>query len=365
MYPPGFDRADTDSHFLGFVADEFLQRGTERRRQLAQKLVSHAFVADLGMRVPRQFAVLDRIEALSGMHLPDSFVVKFSNGWSSRGVMLLERSGEDEYFDHMSHRAYSFSDIVAFQHEQAAFFEKKEPRWIVEEMVPSLLGAGPIPFDYKFYSFRGEVAMVLQIDRNTRPSRLAFFDGGFRPLKRGTDYVLSADSRSGVPIIPLHAPEMLWWAQKLSREADSPFVRVDLLDSPQGPVFGEFTYSTGGTHKRSYVFSEEMLDRFDSLITAPLAAAEPFAETPLEAWRSLNHPAPLQYRAWADYAYNGGARGAERVHAFYKEQARIAAPEDPATAWYTLLSRHWAIIRDRLRPAKTGSDPVRIPAAAR
>ncbi len=95
----------------------------------------------------------------------------------------------------MSHRAYSVSGIAAFQHEQAAFFEKKEPRWIVEERVPSLLGAGPIPFDYKFYSFRGEVAMVLQIDRNTRPSKLAFFDGGFRPLKRGTDYNLSRRQR--------------------------------------------------------------------------------------------------------------------------------------------------------------------------
>ncbi len=79
----------------------------------------------------------------------------------------------------------------------------------------------------------------------------------------------------------------------------------------------------------------------------------------------MNHPAPLQYRAWADYAYNGGARGAERLHAFYKEQAGGAAPEGAATAWYTLLSRHWAVIRDRLRPAKTSRGTLRTPAAPR
>ena len=136
-------------------------------------------------------------------------------------------------------------------------------------MVEPLLGIGAIPFDYKFYSFRGQVGLIIQIDRNSGPVKIAMFDGEFRPLKRGADFLLSSRARQGVPLIPLHAPEMLWWAQRLSLEADAPFVSIDMFDSPTGPVFGEFTYSPGGTHKRMFTFSHALLDRFDRLITEP------------------------------------------------------------------------------------------------
>ena len=52
MHPSGFDRANTDSKFFTFISGEYHRRGTLRRKQLAQKLISHPFVAGLGMRVP-------------------------------------------------------------------------------------------------------------------------------------------------------------------------------------------------------------------------------------------------------------------------------------------------------------------------
>ena len=223
--------------------------------------------------------------------------------------MLLERQGPDEYFDHMSLKVHSASDITAIQQAQAASFTKKDSQWIVEELVAPLLSVGAVPFDYKFYCFGGEVGLIVQIDRNTGPTKVALFDGNFRPLKRGTDYLLTTGTRAGVPIVPLHAPEMLWWAQKLSMGRHSPFVRVDMLDSPTAPVFGEFTYSPGGTYKRNYVFSHKMIDRFDFLFTKSGPSSEPLASTSLELRKSLNDPAPEHYNAWASYAYNGGGKG--------------------------------------------------------
>jgi hypothetical protein len=353
MYPPGFDRTPAQSPFLSFVASEFNQRGTERRGELAQKIISHPFVAELGMRVPQRHGVLDEIESLHDAELPDSFVLKLANGWSARGVMLLERNGADEYFDHMNLQVHTADSIAAVQRAAALSFRYKAPQWIVEEFVEPLLSSGAIPFDYKFYCFHGEVGLVVQIDRNCSPTKVVLFDGEFRPFKRGTDYLLAETTKPGVPVIPLHAPEMLWWAQKLSLEADSPFVRVDLLDSPTGPVFGEFTYSPGGTHKRTYVFSHKMLKRFDRLITSPGRPSDHLAHSSLDVRMSLSHPDPSYFKSWAGLAYNGGAKGAERLHTYYKEQAQACSPSDPKFEWYRRLSALWAGVQDRLRPPKS------------
>ena len=102
MQQAGFDRLETESPFLSFVAEEFGRRGTERRAELAQKVIAHPFVESLGMRVPGRLGLLQRIEDLPGGELPAKFVLKLADGWSARGVMLLECTGPDEYFDHMS-----------------------------------------------------------------------------------------------------------------------------------------------------------------------------------------------------------------------------------------------------------------------
>ena len=159
------------------------------------------------MRVPQRHGVLDEIEALHDAELPDSFVLKLANGWSARGVMLLERNGADEYFDHMNLQVHTADSITAVQREKGALsFDNKAPRWIVEEFVEPLLGIGAIPFDYKFYCFHGEVGLVVQIDRNCSPTKIVLFDGEFRPFKRGTDYLLAETTKPGVPVDPVACP---------------------------------------------------------------------------------------------------------------------------------------------------------------
>ncbi|MHA7219785.1 ATP-grasp fold amidoligase family protein [Arthrobacter sp. MDT1-48-3] len=354
MYPTGFKRARTESSFLSFVAAEFRQRGTERRSELAQKMISHPFVENLGMRVPQRLAVLDNLDSIRDLHLPETFVLKLASGWSSRGVMVLERTDAGRFFDHMGLQNLDVESIKKIQLERAESFESSAPQWIIEEKITPTVGVGPIPFDYKFYSFQGRVALVQQIDRNTNPVKMALFDGDFKPLRRDSDYLLADTGRAGIPLIPLHAAEMLWWAQRLSLEADSPFVRIDLLDSPEGPVFGEFTYSPGGTHRKTFVFSDETLDRFDRLMSNSAEVPDALSETPLEIRGSLERPDALAYRAWAGDSYAGGARGAERLHTFYKSLATASDEATPEYAWYRHLGARWAGLRDRLRLGKLG-----------
>lgn len=316
----GFDRADAESPFLRFVASEFHRRGTPRRLALSKKLNSHPFVCDLGLQIPRIIATTGSLHDLDWLSLPDRFVLKYAHGWSARGVMLLERQG-DSYFNDLSLRSYSRDEVVREQERVAATFAPAPAEWIVEEYVRPTVSVGPIPFDYKFYSFDGRVAMVAQYDRNANPPKIALFDGDFVPLRHGRDYLRDpARLQRGVPLVPLHAAEMLWWAKQLSRQADSPFVSVDMYDSPEGPVFGEFTYSPGAAHRRMLVFSHEHISRLDRYIAGHGEnGALPHAS--LAQVQQLDHPTPMMYSRLAGYAYNNGSRGARRLTELHTQMA--------------------------------------------
>jgi len=337
----GFDRADAESPFLRFVASEFHRRGTPRRLALSKKLNSHPFVCDLGLQIPRIIATTGSLHDLDWLSLPDRFVLKYAHGWSARGVMLLERQG-DSYFNDLSLRSYSRDEVVREQERVAATFAPAPAEWIVEEYVRPTVSVGPIPFDYKFYSFDGRVAMVAQYDRNANPPKIALFDGDFVPLRHGRDYLRDpARLQRGVPLVPLHAAEMLWWAKQLSRQADSPFVSVDMYDSPEGPVFGEFTYSSGAAHRRMLVFSHEQLERLDRYMAGDGEAGA----LPQVSWaeaRRLSHTSPAVYSRMAGFAYNSGSRGARRLAELHQRTDGHAASNE--ARWQLHVASCWKLV---------------------
>lgn len=336
---PEFDRPDAESPFLSFVASEYHRRGTARRLELSKKETSHPFVAGLGLRVPARLKLLDSLQLALFESLPDRFVLKYAKGWSARGVMPLERVAPDRYFDHLALRMRCAEEIIRIQEEVAATFGG-DPVWLVEEFVQSTVPVGQVPFDYKMYSFNGAVGLIGQFDRNASPTKMQLFDGRFRPLRHGRDYVIrSKNLQPGLPVIPLHAPEMLWWAQHLSKQADSPFVSVDMYDSPDGPVFGEFTYSPGGVHKRMFVLSHEIIDKLDVLFSGGRPAC-PLKHASLDERRNLPKPSSPEFRALAGYFYNGGPRGALRLAEQYRGYATQAVTAGEKI-WLQRLSGTW------------------------
>jgi hypothetical protein len=92
------------------------------------------------------------------------------------------------------------------------------------------------PIDYKFWVLDGEVRLI-QADfaRFTRHTR-RFFDPSWRPL----DLKLKYPVGDRIAPRPPHLDEMLSAAARLAD--DFRFVRVDLYDTPERPVFGEITF---------------------------------------------------------------------------------------------------------------------------
>lgn len=336
---PSFDRSDSESPFLSFVASEYHRRGTARRLELSKKEISHPFVAGLGLRVPARMRVLKALEVNAFDTLPDQFVLKYAKGWSARGVMPLERVAPNRYFDHISLRVRTAEEIVSAQREVAATFGGK-PSWLIEEFVSSTLSVGRVPFDYKLYSFNGSVGLIGQFDRNASPPKVQLYDGGFRPLRHGRDYVIqSKNLQPGSPVVPLHASEILWWAQYLSTQADSPFVSVDMYDSPEGPVFGELTYSPGGVYKRMFVLSHSVIDFLDALFSGQ-GSDFPLQHATLEERKGFAKPSPKEFSVLAGYFYNSGPRGAFRLAELYRGYAADAGTEIERM-WLRRLSGTW------------------------
>lgn len=363
-----FDRADDESPFLQFVRNEFYQRGTERRKVLSDKQVAGEEVQRLGLRVPKRFRVLWNIEDLKPWHIKRRAVLKYGRGWSARGVMLLERRGINQFFDHLSMQMFSLADIKTRQERVAESFASKDPNWILEELLEPTQSFGAIPYDYKFYVFGGQIGLIIQVDRNTSPPKLALFDGGFRPLRLGRDYLLTGKNcQPGVPLIPLHAVQLIVWAVKLASVTDAPFVSIDLYDTPSGPVFGEFTFSPGGTHKRMFTFSRPQLDYFDELFRSADSQAENNRERVTGQFsnkaarfvelvtgtdekilaKTTELPLAL-YKTWSGAAYNHGHVGALRLSEYFGARAGKSGNITEA-AIYKHLSSAWGLIKEEVK----------------
>ena len=347
------DPLSARSPFLRFVAREFSHgRGTEDRRLLSSKKTAHAEVRKLGLRCPERHLVIHDLDAVKPADLPDRCVLKLSGGWSARGVMPVERLGAGLWFDHLALRSRRWKQIAERQRKVAASFGMTEPAWFVEEMVESTVAGKPIPLDYKFYCFRDRIGLVVQIDRNVTPARICLLREDFTPFVEGRDYALgSANAQPGQAAVPLNAPSLVYWAKLLSLRTDAPFVSVDLYDSPQGPVFGEFTFSPGGTHCAMWRYSEEMLARLDALFAAGSDATVGAFRAEADDPAALPRPRPEVYARLAAAVLGSSSRAADRLAEFYAGAARTAAAgraEHQADA-LAALGRSWTAIRDAMR----------------
>lgn len=323
-------RSGSESRFLKFNTAEFRRRGTDLRKELSDKTRVHSLLQDqvlAGSRigVPTQHAVLTSPDDITSELLGDKAALKFAEGWSAKGVMLLERTGEDRYFDHMILQERTLEGIRERQRAVAANFPRKKPSWIVEDILRGNQ-PGVVPFDYKFYMFQGQIGMVAQIDRNSSPPRMVNLDGDLRPMIHGRDYWFRPkDLQAGVPVVPRSAVMLSRWAIELSLMTDAPFVRVDLYDTDDGPSFGEFTFSSGAEVQGTVSYSDEILEKFDRLFVdaEKRLAGEEIEER--SSWSTLlrsiepevlaAYPEiPLsEYQRCAYFLYNRGKLGGTRL----------------------------------------------------
>lgn len=225
----------------------------------------HEVANAIGARIPTIYREHSEPADIDDAGLPDAFVVKPNCMWSTKGVMVLRRRSKGVFHDILSRKDVTLDKIID---TQLGWKEKwdSQPRskpfaTVIEEMVIGENGADQIPYDYKCYTFNGEVRFILQINRNVRPVALAFFLNEFATfnysnhLKTPWKTVQRAE-----PVIPKCAKQIIEVASAASRYLKTPFVSVDTYASLSGPVIGELTRAPGGPYVGSMFRLKPKLD---------------------------------------------------------------------------------------------------------
>lgn len=170
--------------------------------------------------------------------LPDKFVLKCNHN-SGKGMYIckdksrmdvekvkagLAEGLKQDYF--LSSREWPYKDV---------------PRKIIAEQYMADSAEVDCFTDYKFYCFGAKADSVLVcLERSTGDPKFYFFDRDWQ-LKRNNKRGKEAPEGFTVPK-PENMDEMFDIAEKLAKNIDSPFVRIDLYNSDGQIYFGEITF---------------------------------------------------------------------------------------------------------------------------
>ena len=233
--------------------------GRERNVPYFDKLQTAKLVQKSGFRTAKILHVFDGPCSLDFSSFPDAFVLKPAAFSGRKGVMLLHRCDDtNKYWEAMENRWLTLDMIrlEQFKWQELWYKHRKKPfQFIVEEMIVGENGSDKIPFDYKLFTFDGDVRLIIQVDRNIKPRALAWFLGDFQPFEARTRIETNWTTiTQGKHQIPKCHKEIINMARKISMELATPFVSVDTYTTAAGPVIGELELSTGGPY-RGYAFS--------------------------------------------------------------------------------------------------------------
>jgi len=213
----------------------------DRRPLLADtcdKLRAKAMAERLGIAVPKTLWFGTDVAELSGIALPDRWVVKPNHG--SGHVYFGQGAVPDVRQLSEATRGWLTPSVAERSGEWA--YSRARRLLLVEER----LGAGDeAPVDYKFFMFDGEPSIIsVEVDRISNWCRRVYTpDWGPLPVRLG----LGGKIRPLADVTPEPStlPALLHAASVLSQGFD--FIRVDLYSEAGTVYFGELTpYPAGG-----------------------------------------------------------------------------------------------------------------------
>lgn len=218
---------------------------------LGDKKLLRTFAANLGVRTPK-VTFFGPSAGVGENEFPDEFVLKPAFASTSIGVLLLAKNGEDGFLNLLSGDDLSSDDLVAHCREisERFFGDGSKGNFIVEELLRAVDGTTP-PQDIRFYSFQGEIGLILKEDHLTgSAARAMYFDGNFLPfadLDRRYGVAPGAEELEEIveAQVPENWPELLAVARRVSVSVPTAFCRVDLYNAQVGVCLGEITFFPG------------------------------------------------------------------------------------------------------------------------
>ena len=207
-----------------------LQHHDARTPDLVDKVRVKDFVANL-LGEEWLIPTLWHGEHLTGdvlREMPKPAVVK-ANHSSAQVMFVTENANLDaaartanswlNYDHHVVHREWAYGNVRR------------------ELLIEPFIGESEAPEDYKFWVFDGAVRFI-QVDHSRFKRHTRQF---YTPAWNRLDLKMNYPGAPANAPTPPHLRDMLRAAEKLSDGFR--FVRVDLYDTPKGPLFGELTFT--------------------------------------------------------------------------------------------------------------------------
>lgn len=202
----------------------------------------------------------------------NEFILKPSLESSTKGVMVLKKLESGSFYDSLSKQCYRFDEIVSLQNKYFELNKSTANKIIIEEKIYDADETFIIPRDFKFYAFKGNIALILEVNRNLKPAISCWYDTNFNPVD---EKIISCNAPYSRTLSYFKRPDnfksLLELAKQVSSLIDTPFARIDMYNSINGPVMGEVTLAPGGTYYgKHYTLSNEYESLMGDLWSANL-----------------------------------------------------------------------------------------------
>lgn len=207
--------------------------------------------------------------------LPSSFVVKPATGSSSRGVFVMRRTTDGRFHDVMKSQFWTADELIRhYQQLPSNWYHVLDDQVLIEEVVEC---RGRPSYDWKVYVFRGEIALIEQIDRLGGKTRFRHYLPDWTPALHAW---LGRYDREDPLDGPVRPGELLETAATISMALPLPFVRVDLYESESQVFVGELTPFPGGSVEHSPAWDRRLGEAWERGEAALRAAGLPRYELP-------------------------------------------------------------------------------------
>ena len=227
--------------FYDKIMWQSLNTDTTKWSELADKWAVRDFVAErCGKEVlTKCFGVWDRAEDVDWDALPDSFVVKTTNGCASN-VIVRDKSAVDLHDVERRLAAwlrFPYGEVTGQKH-----YTRITPRVIAEELLFQRDDPQAPLTDYKFYCFDGKPVYCMVMSNrefNTHDVDLMMYDMQWQTHPEFFD--------PGRRLTEVERPQSLEEMKRLVTALSQgfSFVRVDFYEINGKPVFGEMTFMPG------------------------------------------------------------------------------------------------------------------------
>ena len=206
------------------------------------------------------YGAYDYAEEIDFNKLPQSFIIKTSNGGGGNNVIVVRDKNQLDIEDTLK-KLKDWTILDAFSPgREWAYVGIKKSKIIIEKLLEDDNNSDGSIDDYKFLCYQGSFK-YLWVDKNRYSNHVrAFWDKDLKFLPGVHSWETKPASEE--PKLPANIGEMVKIAEQLSK--DFPFVRVDLYNIKGDIYFGELTFYPWGGYV-TYI-----PDSFDYDLGAPM-----------------------------------------------------------------------------------------------